>query len=436
MITNVHEAEQLREKLKIAIKQAIETYYEEHPNTKNFTRNRKLPLETMLKLLISMEGGNLQVELFKAGLDVSAAAFSKQRQKIDYTILENVLYNFNALCDDTKKLKGYRVFAVDGTTINMARNPDSDSFVHYSTNPIGFNQLHLTPLYDIFNKTFHSCVIQPQPQEDEVAALTFMAKWYDFNEDVLIVADRGFESYNLIAHLLENKDTKFLIRIRQGYSAMTAVAKLPLEELDTDVSFTITTRQTKETKEKGYVWIQIPKKPNAKSAVRKWDFGDGYEMKFRVVRVRLDNGELETLATNLPRDWTPDDIKSLYFNRWKIETAFRELKYSLGLVNIHGKSDECVKQEIYALMIMANFTNRIINDIVLHTNDKAIHEYKVNTKMAIKFCREFFRDERISGKKLINNISKYVEPIRENRPADERFIRAKGFSGFGYRIYT
>lgn len=46
--------------------------------------------------------------------------------------------------------------------------------------------------------------------------------------------------------------------------------------------------------------------------------------------------------------------------RWGIEISFRDLKYTLGLVNLHGKRDAYAEQEIYAAMTMFNLTNRII----------------------------------------------------------------------------
>ena len=35
----------------------------------------------------------------------------------------------------------------------------------------GYNQLHLTPLYDILNKVYLEAVIQPEPHKDEIGAL-------------------------------------------------------------------------------------------------------------------------------------------------------------------------------------------------------------------------------------------------------------------------
>ena len=75
----------------------------------------------------------------------------------------------------------------------------------------------------------------------------------------MIVGDRGYESYNAFAHLQNTPNTDFLIRVKQDHSAMREIGKLPMTELDTDVSFTITTTQTKEDKENGYILLQTRK---------------------------------------------------------------------------------------------------------------------------------------------------------------------------------
>lgn len=351
--------------------------------------------------------------------------------------MEEVFENFNSKCKDTKTYKGYRVLAIDGTTINMARNPKSDSFVINNSTPKGYNQLHVNPLYDVLNKTYQHCVIQSQPQQDEVGALLFMMKWYDFKEKTLIVADRGYESYNVFAHIQNTPNTDFLIRVKQDRTAMREIGKLPMTELDTDVSFTITTTQTKEDKENGYILLQTRKKEDRiysnKTRTGRWDFPSPYPMKIRVVRFKLDTGEYETLATSLPRSITLAEIKELYHARWGIETAFRELKYGIGLVNLHGKKDDFVKQEIFSAMIMSNFCSRIVNEIVVRKNDANIHEYKVNMTMAIHICRQFFRTKDADAKKLLQDIARYTEPIRPGR-RDERNIKAKTFVGFIYRV--
>lgn len=54
-------------------------------------------------------------------------------------------------------------------------------------------------------------------------------------------------------------------------------------------------------------------------------------------------------------------------------------------------------------------------------------------KMAMYLCRQFFRTKNADAKKLIKDISKYVEPVRPDR-CDVRNIKAKSFVGFIYRV--
>jgi len=54
----------------------------------NFSRKRKLDIETMIKLLISMRGGSIAKELQSAfpHEKISAAAFVKQRGKLPHNL--------------------------------------------------------------------------------------------------------------------------------------------------------------------------------------------------------------------------------------------------------------------------------------------------------------------------------------------------------------
>lgn len=406
-------------------------------NMNYFSRERKLPIETIVKLLLSMEGGSLNKELHKNGLDVTPSAFVQQRNKISAQMFHAIMQDFNNYCIDTSTYKGYRILAVDSTCVNMPRNPKAESFVSYEGNLKGYNQMHLNPLYDVLNKTYYDCVIQPQPKADEQGAMIQMLYQNNFMDKNIIVADRGYESYNLFAHLQNHDDVDFLIRVKQDKSAMREIAKLPMTELDIDVSFTITNTQTNEDKRENRIFLQKPKKPsknpNAKTRQGRWDFPSPYPMKLRVVRFMLDTGEYETLATSLPRTFSIEDLKELYHMRWGIETSFRMLKYCIGLINLHGKSDEFVNQEIYSALTMYNFCNRIANAVVIEQKDSNKHEYKVNFTMALYLCKEFFRTDNANGERLMKDIAQYTEPVRLGRQ-DERYLKAKGFTGFTYRI--
>ena len=424
--------------LKAALTAAIAKVVRENYPTDKY-RSRKLDFETLTQLLITMDGGSIAKELLSAGLDVSASAFVQRRKRFEWRHFERILEEFNEMCENSATFKGYRVFAVDGTSVNLARDPKADTFMFNDSASKGYNQVHVTPLYDVLNKTYHDCCLQPQPKQDEIGALQSMLLFnYTIPRPSIIVGDRGFESYNLFTHLRKVEGMEFIIRVKQEKTAMKLIRDLPMRELDVDVSGEITTRQTKEDKEKGRIFIQTHANPDREysgnTRAGRWDFPSPYPVSFRIVRFQLNTGVYETLATSLPRDkFTTDDLKELYHARWGIETAFREMKYNLGIVNRHGKSMQFAAQEIYAAMLLANFTSRIVNAVVIEKNANTVHEYEVNYKMATYLCKRFLRDPNADGDLLLHEIAKFVEPVRPDR-SDERKIQPKSFRGFVYRV--
>ena len=156
-------------------------------------------------------------------------------------------------------------------------------------------------------------------------------------------------------------------------------------------------------------------------------------MKVRIVRFQLETGEFETIATSLPRAFALEDIRELYHLRWGIETSFRDLKYTLGLVNLHGKRDAFAEQEIYASLTAFNFASRVCREVAVRQPKDGMYAYKVNFKMAVALCREFIRTPKADADKLLNDIARYTIPIRPGRQ-DERNLRVKGFPGFVYRV--
>lgn len=402
------------------------------------SRNRKLSVSDTIRLLIGAEGGSLGRILQAAGIEVTASAVSQRRAQIEPSIFRTVFERFNFDCTDADNVlfRGFRLLAVDGTAVNLPRNPASASFVCNDGIPNGVNQLHLKPLYDLLNRTFTDAVIQPEPQKDEIGALAMLLERNTFSQQTLIIADRGFESYNTVAHLLEKPNVDFLIRVKQSRSAMREVAKLPMLGLDCDISFSIcTTQKNSDKQNQNYVFLQIPKKskPGSKTRRGRWDFGNYYPMRFRICRFLLDNGEFETVATSLPRSFTPEDIKALYHMRWGQELAFRDLKYTLGLINLHGKRDAFAEQEIYASLTAFNFASRVCREVAVRQPKDGMYAYKVNFKMAVALCREFIRTPKADADKLLNDIARYTIPIRPGRQ-DERNLRVKGFPGFVYRV--
>ncbi len=420
--------------LDAAIHDVVSARGEFVPDLSAFTRNRKLTAETVIRLLLGMDGGSLARELHKAGIEATPSAFVQQRHKIAPSAFRDILNKFNANCQDEKTYRGYRILAVDGTNVNLPYNPAADSFIKVTGNPKGgYNAFHANCLYDIQNATYYDTVLGA----DEQGSLIKMLYTNRFADKTLIIADRGYESYNLIAHLYNVPNVDFLIRVKQGHAAMREIGKLPMTELDKQLAFVLTTTQTNEDKAQNRIYLPTGSKkgktnsPNTR--ITRWDFSSPYLMAVRVVRFKLDTGEYETLISSLDRSFGIDELKELYNSRWGIETSYRYLKFCIGLTNLHGKSDCFTEQEFYSALIMFNFANRISREVVIRNRQANIYEYRINKTIAIFLCKEFFRTPNADGEKLMREIAKYTEPVRPGR-RDERNLKVKGFVPFIYRV--
>lgn len=119
---------------------------------------------------------------------------------------------------------------------------------------------------------------------------------------------------------------------------------------------------------------------------------DTYPISFRLVRFPISENTFEVLITNLDRDaFSVEKLKELYHMRWGIETSFRELKYALGLVNLHSKKVQFIIQEIFARLIMYNFCELITLHTVIKQKKGTKHLYQVNYTIAIAICLHFFK---------------------------------------------
>ena len=128
-----------------------------------------------------------------------------------------------------------------------------------------------------------------------------------------------------------------------------------------------------------------------------------------------------------------DDIKNIYKIRWSIETSFRELKYHVGLIAFHSKKKDCVIQEIFASLIMYNFSMLITENIVIDEDKHNDYHYKINYAVAIHACIKFFRSSHADTSLLEDLIARNKCPVRPDRIA-VRKTRCHSAIGFNYRL--
>ena len=430
---------EVKEKLSSLIRElsASPALFVKNPGT-DFTRNRKLPFETVVQLLISMGGNSVYKELLESrGYDVNTAttaAFVQQRDKILPVAFEFLLDEFTQTHSDIKHYRGYRLFATDGSDLHIPTNPhDADTFYQNRPTEKGYNLLHLNAMYDLCNRIYIDSLVQPRRCINEGKAMVDMVDRSRIHEKVILLADRGFESYNNFAHI-EQKGWNYAIRVKDlDSSGILSGLSLPCTgELDVSIQRILTRKQTKETKANPQIYRFIPN--NSSFDFLDLEFNIFYPISFRIVRFKITEDSYETIITNLDASDFPSlELKKLYNMRWGIETSFRELKYAVGLTSFHSKKREHIVQEVFARIIMYNFAEMITSHVVISQADTK-HTYQVNFTVAIHVCRRFLRFWfNVPSPDVEALIRKNILPIRPNRK-DKRKIRSKTAVSFLYRV--
>lgn len=407
---------------------------------KDFTRNRKLDFKSMVKLLISMEGGTINSELLSfSGYDADAAmasAFIQQRHKLKEELFADLFYEFNNAFLYANTFMGYRLIACDGSDLTIYNNPhDATTYYQTSANRSGYNMIHLDACYDLCNRRYTDLIISPGQSFNEPGAMTTMMDRYTGPRDTIFIADRGYESYNIFAHAIEN-GFKFLIRVKdinstgmlKGY-----IKELPkAEEFDVDIERMLTRGWTKEHISQPHIFKLIP---TAGTFDYLKNTTDLYKMNFRVVRFAISDDCYECIITNLPRDkFTPETVKKIYQMRWGIETSFRELKYAIGLTSFHSRTVKFIRQEVYARIIMYNFCELITTHTIVEKTD-CKYEYHLNYTMAIILCRKHLRQRMNEPPLEIEKLLlRYIQPVRPGRKDPRKVIKNQPAVSFVYRV--
>lgn len=240
--------------------------------------------------------------------------------------------------------------------------------------------------------------------------------------------DRGYDSYNLMAHFQE-KGWFYIIRKKDK-----KYASFP--SFDKSFNLKLCRKQNNTLKKlyrddpDNYLFIAHTQSFDfLPSSLKKYDPISFYTLNFRLVHIELQDGKYETLITNT--SFSPEQLKSLYAQRWGIETGFRALKHSIGLVNFHSKKKEGILQEIYSRFINYNFCQWLTTKILPKNSNRKL-SYKICFSDASYSCRLFFNG-LLSSFKLKDYLVRHLSAVRPNRRFDRR-LRTQAAVSFTYRI--
>lgn len=402
---------------------------------KDFIRKSRLSFTNTIMTLISMERGSISSELqkfFGYSADTpTSSAFVQQRNKLKQDAFKFLFHSFSAGLSSAS-YQGFHLFAVDGSEVLVPLEKGNSSYTYFRRADQGcYHQIHLNAVYNLMSRQYTAALIEPRRGHNERKAFHQLFEEHSFPEQSLFIFDRGYEGYPLMAHI-SGKGQYFLIRAKDWNNGgiLKGIPRPDTEEFDFLYEKIFVNKILAAYKGNIEKYHRIH--PTFSPYFLNKDVRE-YPFSFRVVRLRLDNGSYECLLTNLPADqFDMQALKELYHMRWGIETSFRHLKYTVGLLDFHSKKVEAVEMEIWARLILYNCSMEISNRI-----EKREHQSQylcqINLTNAIHICIKFLKlCEDMDYENADYLISRELLPIRPRR-SSPRKIAIQRSRKFNYR---
>lgn len=328
----------------------------------DMTRHRSCDCKHTILATLNLSMNRTNTELFRF-FDFNdriptKSAFTQQRKKLKVELFSHFLNKFNEVTPFKKTYKGFHLVAVDGSDINLPTNKnDLENRIKQARSDDYYFQLHLTTLYDTCEERYISATTQPRPKMDENAAFLDLVKNCKFPENTIYIADRGFATMNTAAYLSDNGKF-FLIRAKSPAGSGSFLRGLMEADVPSDRFVTLNVTRSKKNIPKDSSDLYKVIRRRKFNLLGENDMTSVYTFAIRCTCVELKEGSYEYIISNLPIEkFSASDLKDLYWHRWKIETSFRRLKYALSLSYLHSVNRELIKQEIYAKIILFNFTS-------------------------------------------------------------------------------
>ena len=366
-----------------------------------FTRNRKFSFEDVILHLISSGRGSINEEVRKYsianGRDVceapSKSAVCQQRNKLSAEALPHLFHAFND-CFDTELFHGFQLLAVDGSELSFhSRQLDWDAYIRSDRGKKGHYAVHVTAVYDLMTRKYVDALIQPSRLKNEHEAVCQWAAGCRSERKRLLLADRGFSSYNFYVHA-GNNGLDFLVRLPKN-QAEAILGKEASSSLGETFDTTVTRYLVRTRRKSGYLHPEEPENYRIIATGTQFDFLEAGKpgeiaVTLRIVKILLDDGSCEYLATTLDASrFPPEKLKRLYRLRWGIETSFLHLKHTIGCEYFHSCKREQIQQEIWARMILYNFCMEIARHVEIKKQGTLKYVYRINVTQAMKVCHEF-----------------------------------------------
>lgn len=328
--------------------------------------------------------------------------FAKRMEKFIYDCEK---YSTPLFHQSRKSTGRFKIFAVDGSDFKGRADPSAVDAYHMRKNGSReYNLYHFNAMYNVMSGIFVDGMVKGKLKDSERYALLKMVEKMpeSLRKEAIILADRGYPSLEVFRQLILS-GVYFIMRTVKPDSNGATInnVNLPENQDSFDVTRTVTIRKHKGEASQvcpdGYPWRILANRDCAnpcnyaqedmtfrivKVLVEKTAFGESAsdrasdqqfieqqeqgddenvkqtnKGKKKAQQSKDEDSYVEVyLVTNIPDDVLPEqEIADLYTMRWRIETAFGQLKQHLNGEKFFAVKHERIYQELWAKLTLFNY---------------------------------------------------------------------------------
>jgi len=316
---------------------------------------------------------------------IAASTFSEARKKFSSTVFKHIASAINELYENTNGNKeeykwfGRRIFAIDGSKVNVPRDllkvengnyklPCSHAF---------YPQGLISCLYQLKSRIAYDFSFVNSMNEQEEA----LKHIQHLKPGDIVVYDRGYLSYALL-YMHKKLGIDAIFRLKT--SSFKAIAEFIRSKDRDTIKIINPTKKTFSNIKKNYPFI---------------DKLEYYQLRF--MKYYINNNEYYIGSTILDSEISVKDYSQAYHGRWGHEEFYKSLKYHIKSIEFHGKKEDFIRQEIYAAFNILSL-NRILSNSV---EEKFTQNQRGNSQ------DPFQRQRKVNFKCQLDNFYRVVEPV-------------------------
>ena len=270
------------------------------------------------------------------------SAVTRARAKLPWTVFETLLADAVNLAysvwpeSDEYTWHGMTAVAFDGSKYTLPGSPelreafDPESGLEYPGKG-HYPQCLISTAFDVLRRLPLARAVSPitegNEREDVLALLPKLPE-----RPMVLLFDRGYPGYDLIGNLHQTTEHHYVFRC-PAKSTFKAVEQF-----------------VQSGKPEAALWLDR----SSRLSKKRPDSGTKTAIMLRAIRLESPDGTLSVLLTNLldHAQYPAASIVELYFRRWRIEEQYRDEKTHLGIENFHSQSENGIRQELFAVLVM------------------------------------------------------------------------------------